>query len=1129
MTLTRSRLLLGVASLAAGLADVPVVAQETASASASASASADALLDGFRAPPQPARPQVWWHWMSGNVTEEGAKLDLEWMARVGVGGVHAFAGGGLEPSVVPNPLPFMSDGWRDAYRASVLQARAAGMDVTIAGSPGWSQTGGPWVTPTQGMKKYGWTTTQVEGGRRLQFPLAAPPSTTGPMLAIVRERSFLEAGGKAPVRRGDGPVVAFRTPSATVLTPRYSSPQGTLDGLADAPADLGRAVKLPVVAGQGAQVDVDLGTPRPITALTLAVGPLPGFEVLASDDGRTFRSLRRLPQDGNEHPAPQQTIALPATTARYFRVRFDAPRIWRRLPDMPSSFPSRKPADSLDLRLLRLETDPRIDRFESKAGFQPTVEREAGFMQPSVAGIVPDKVIDLTNRLRADGTLDWTPPAGKWTILRFGWSLTGQTNGPAEASATGLEVDKLDAAAVQVYVDALFAMYRDKGGNPLGRGGIDGLLTDSWEAGVQNWTPAILADFRRLRGYDPVPWLPVLAGHVVGDTRRSDAFLFDFRQTLKDLVVANHYEVLAKTAHANGMTYYTEVQGDTPRAISDGLAAKARSDIPTGEFWYRPFATDPGQPSLVADLKEAASAAHVYGKPLVAAESMTVAAGNDPWAFSPAMLKPVADEIFAHGVNRILVHDSHMQPFVDRKPGLSLAFFGQFFNRNDTWAEQAKPWVDYLARTSWMLQQGRFVADVAYFYGEEENLTQRFEHKGETDVPAGYGFDYVGPEALLTKLSVRGGRLVTDSGMAYRVLYVPGDVTRMSLPVLNRLDALVRAGAVVVARKPTAGLGMASTDAAVVRAADALWGMAAGPRGVGHGRIYAGVTLAEALAAEHVIADVQAPAGIPLLTLHRRTDDADIYFVSNRTDAASATQVAFRTTGKVPEWWSAEDATTRPLSYVQAGDITRVTLPMVAHDAGFVVFRHASAATSLTVSAPQVVATQPLEGAWNVEFEAGRGAPAMARFATLADWTGNADARIRYFSGAATYRKTVKVAATSLAAGQRTMLDLGDVRELATVTVNGVRVATAWHAPYRVDVTNALRPGENRLEVEVVNLWPKPPDWRQAARRHADRLRAAVALYEGQCIAAVRPAGTDLPHDGADADGEMIKTATSPS
>lgn len=1062
-------------SVATVLAMPSLAQQARRPATATPPATDNELLATFRDPPKVARPHVWWHWMSGNVTPEGARLDLEWLSRMGIGGVHAFAGGTLEPAFVPEPLPFMSERWAAVYKASVQQAHAAGMDVAIAGSPGWSQTGGPWVPPAQGMKKLTWAVTEIEGdGRRGVGALVQPPGATGPFQAVSRETNHFAASTTAitPQAHGIAAVIAFPAVERARAPARYRSQAGDLTGLSDAPADLSRAVALPIAAKGDTFIDVDLGTATTIHAVTVAVSPMPALELMASDDGRTFRSLRRIAQEDVEKPSAQRTVAIDPTRARFIRVRFDQPQPWRVLPDLPPYIPAAALTKELTLRLLRVETGPRVDDFEAKAGFQPIVTPDAS-APAGTRGINSRDVIDLTDRVRGDGSIAWTPPKGRWTVVRFGWSLTGQTNGPAEPSATGLEVDKLDAGAVRSYVDNLFALYRDKAGVSLGKDGIGSLLTDSWEAGVQNWTPAMLAAFKRLRGYDPTPWLPTLAGYVVGDARQSDAFLFDYRQTLKDLVVANHYQVLADAAHRQGMRYYTEAQGDTPRAISDGFAAKARADVPTAEYWYRPFATDPGQPSLVADLKEAASAAHVYGKPLVAAEALTVAAGKDPWAFSPAMLKPVADRIFANGVNRMLIHDSHLQPFAARKPGLMLGFFGQFFNRNDTWAERARPWVDYLARTSWLLQQGRYVADVAYFYGEEQNLTQRFARRQNNEVPSGYGFDYVNAEALLNKLSVRDGRLVTDTGMSYRMLYIPPDVTRMTLPVLRKIDALVRAGGMIVAPKVQATLGLKENDAERARLSDALWGENEGPRRtVGKGMVYSGTTLAKALIEQGVSPDVVVPAGVDVLSLHRSLPGADIYFISHQGSRQVSPALTFRVVGLVPEWWSADTGTTRPLGYRRVGAATQVDVPLEPQEAGFVVFRKpAPGRDRMTATAPVTIRQDQVLGAWQVSFQPGRGAPASATFDRLIDWSKHSDPGIRYFSGTATYRHSVTLPARPRT-GERVMLDLGEVHDLATVSVNGREIRTLWHSPFRVDITDAVRSGSNDVRVEVINLWP---------------------------------------------------------
>jgi hypothetical protein len=437
------------------------------------------------------------------------------------------------------------------------------------------------------------------------------------------------------------------------------------------------------------------------------------------------------------------------------------------------------------------------------------------------------------------------------------------------------------------------------------------------------------------------------------------------------------------------------------------------------------------------------------------------------------MLKPVADEIFARGVNRILMHESHMQPLVDAKPGLGLFIFGQYFNRNETWAEQAGPWVSYLSRTSYMLQQGRFVADVAYVYGEERNLTELFKDRVNTDVPKGYAYDYINPEALLTLLSVKDGRLVTPSGMSYRVLFLPDTVRRLSLPALRKIRALVADGAVLVGKRPVGGLGMASPDGEVARLADEIWGDGAPGRSLGHGRVYA--DLASALAAEKIAPDVafsDATAGADLLTLHRRTADADLYFVSNQSAEPRALDAVFRVEGRAPELWRAETGQRQALGYEQTASGVRTRLDLAGHEAVFVVFGKPARQKAWTAPPRQASPLATLEGPWRVGFEAKRGAPESAVFDRLISWPEAADPGIRYFSGVATYQKDVRIQRGWLKAGRRVELDLGEVKELASVSVNGKPVATAWHAPYRVDITDALKPGRNALAIAVANLWP---------------------------------------------------------
>ncbi|TCS14942.1 glycosyl hydrolase [Caulobacter sp. BK020] len=1036
----------------------------------------DALAAGFAEPPNAAKPRIWWHWMAGNISAEGARLDLDWMRRIGIGGVHAFSGGKLpEPIVVPKPVAFMTPEWKAIFRQSLEQAREAGLELGIAGSPGWSETGGPWVTPADAMKKYVWSETLVEGGRPMTLALPAPPKVAGAFQGAKTGKSSLEA-------YGDAAVFAYLTPGQEVSPPpaQWTTAAGPItlaETVAGVPTE-GLTLKLiPEAGGKEAWLVASFAKPVTLGAVSLGVQNGAIVTLEAEQAPSVFKPLGQGIIDATTgplaHGAPQETLAFAPTTTQRLRLRFSP------LPDTPLP-PVAKLAPppgktGYAITRLALHSGARINGFEAKAGFEPSIHEDVATTPDAPAGTVidPAKVVDLTGKLRPDGTLDWTPPKGRWTIVRLGWSLTGAVNAPAEPSATGLEVDKLDAAAVGRYLDHYLGLYDDASGGALGPKGVQTLLTDSWEAGVQNWTPAMLAEFRARRGYDPAPWLPILTGRVVQSAQASERFLFDYRQTLKDLVIDNHYGVIAKATKARSMGYYTEVQGDYPRAIADGMTAKARADIPTAEFWYRNFSTQPGQPPLKADLQEAASAAHVYGKPLVAAESLTVAAMFDPWSFSPAMMKPVADEIFARGVNRILLHESHMQPLVDAKPGLGLFIFGQYLNRNETWAEQAAPWVSYLARTSYLLQQGHYVADVAYFYGEERNLTERFKDEINTAIPAGHGYDYVNPEALLTLLSVRDGQLVTPSGMAYRVLYLPDDVTRFTLPALRKIGELVHAGAVLVAKRPTGGLGLSSPDAEVAKLADAIWGDGAAGHRYGQGRVYG--DLAAALAAEKITPDVafeEAAAPGDLLTLHRRAGDADIYFISNQSAQAQSVSATFRVEGRIPELWRAETGQSEAISYEQVEGGVRAPLALAPHEAVFVVMRKPAQAKAWTAPAVQRQTLATLDARWRVSFEKGRGAPETASFDKLISWPDSADPGIKYFSGVGTYAQDVTVKKAWLKPGQRVELDLGEVRELATVSVNGKAVVTAWHAPYRVDLTDALKPGKNTVTIAVTNLWP---------------------------------------------------------
>ncbi|MBV9340351.1 MAG: glycoside hydrolase, partial [Acidobacteria bacterium] len=419
-----------------------------------------------------------------------------------------------------------------------------------------------------------------------------------------------------------------------------------------------------------------------------------------------------------------------------------------------------------------------------------------------------------------------------------------------------------------------------------------------------------------------------------------------------------------------------------------------------------------------------------------------------------------------------VIHTSVHQPLLDKKPGLSLGPFGQWFNRNETWAEQAQPWITYLARNCYLLQQGKFVADILYYYGEDTNLTDLFLHKAP-EIPQGYNFDYINPDALIHVLTVADGQLATASGMRYRVLALDPHSQHMSLPVLRKLRDLVQAGAIVWGAKPTDTPSLADDENEFRHIVDQLWGSGEGETS-GKGRVYGKQSLGETLATLHVGPDFGYTRPEPdtsLLFVHRKLSDSDLYFVDNRSDRFENLSATFRMEGKAAELWHADSGKIEPASYYTAEGRTTVPLYLAPWETVFVVFRSPAEAPSRTL--PVVIETSlaTIDAPWELSFPPGQGAPPTARFDKLTPWNDNADEGIKYFSGTATYTTAVDASGSWFRPGAQLWLDLGAVKNLAEVLVNGKSLGIVWKQPYRIDVTPALKPGTNSIQIKVTNGW----------------------------------------------------------
>jgi hypothetical protein len=1018
----------------------------------------DTLYKNFISPPASAKPRVWWHWMNGNISKEGIYKDLNWMNRAGIGGFQHFDAAMTTPQRVKKRLVFMTPDWQDAFKYATRLADSLKLEMSIAGSPGWSQSGGPWVPPKDGMKKIVWSETFVQGGKAVNLQLPKPPGVTGPFQNIPYVRiEGLENPTNLPTPQyaQDIAVIAYKLPDDDIpmhiLKPVVTASGGnfTLTQLTD--GDVATTGILSSNADNGnAWIQFAFEKACTIKALTLACkgSNEPALEM--SNDGITFQLVCKLPTSGT-----QKTENVPATIAKYFRVTF-------------KGLPAKKgEGGGTPIAELVLHTVARVNKFEEKAAFSVVSAAYEKVSPDAVDAINSAGVIDLTNKLDAEGRLRWTAPAGNWNVIRFGYSLLGKTNHPATTEGTGLEVDKLDSVAISHYFRTYLDKYKNAAGGLMGdKGGLKYLVTDSWEAGPQNWTPDMIRQFQKRRGYSMIPWMPVITGHIVKSAEASENFLWDLRKTLTEMLVEYHYDQLSDILKEYDMKRYSESHEFMRALLADGMDVKRRADIPMSALWMPSPMPFGGIYCHQIDVRESASVAHIYGQNLVAAESMTtIGSPGNGYNYDPQGLKPTADFELANGLNRFVIHTSAHQP-TDDKPGITLGPCGQWFTRNETWAEQAKAWTTYLSRSAYMLQQGKFVADIVYYYGEDDNLTSLFANK-LPDIPEGYNYDFINPYALINLLSVKNGNLITPSGMSYRVLVLDDNARRMSLPVLRKLHELVKNGATITGVVPESSPSLTDDQAEFKKLVNEIWH-------TGNSKIFTNKKLYDVLNELTIAPDFSyaKPSGTTrLLYVHRKLNDGDVYWVNNREDIAADITATFRITGKVPQLWHPESGQIEPVSYTIVNGVTKVDLHLQPSDAVFVIFKGDATEKTVKLKAKAQNTLATLGENWKISFQQDRGAPASINVSNLTSWTESVNKGVKYFSGTATYSKSVSVPAGWLKRNTETWLDLGDVKNLAEVVINGKSAGIIWKKPFRADVSSLLKPGKNIVEVKVTNLW----------------------------------------------------------
>jgi hypothetical protein len=720
--------------------------------------------------------------------------------------------------------------------------------------------------------------------------------------------------------------------------------------------------------------------------------------------------------------------------------------------------------------------------------------------------VSPTDVIDLSDKMDARGRLTWDVPQGGWEILRFGHTTTGKTNHPADPEARGLECDKLSAEAVEAHFDAYIGKILERAD-----GGIKWVTIDSYEAGNQDWTPRFREEFRARRGYDPLPWLPVLAQRWIVSEDVSRRFQRDRRQTIAELYRENFYRKMTTLAHEHGLKMALEPY----HGPFDTVSVAGEPDIPMAEFWVPPVSWGWDTPRPVT------SGGHIYGKRVIGAEAFTADPAASRWRLDPYAIKAVGDRYFCMGINLFVLHSYAHQPWMNARPGMSMQWWGTHFTRTNTWWEQSAAWFRYLMRSQFLLQQGVVVADICQM--------------GSLSTQAGgYEADSLDEDTLLERTRVRNGRIEIEGGMSYRLMLLPENRSMMPR-VAAKVRELVAAGATVLGPKPTVSPSLEDWpqgDETVRAIGEELWGgvdgIAVTERRYGKGRVVLGKAPRDVLAAMDVLPDVLLPEGTlsQYLWTHRRDGETDIYFISNQLDEGGWVEVSFRVDGKQPELWHPDTGRIETAAvWRRSGERTIVPLRLEPCGSVFVIFRRPAGADGivaatrdgrpvealgngagdgidapavrvgegggivvaaseagrytvktaggrrLTATVDDVPPAVAVGGPWKLSFPEGWGAPPQVTLERLISWPEHPDAGVKYFSGTAEYATTVDVTAAALASGRRVYLDLGEVKNLAEVFVNDRNLGVLWKPPFRVDATDALRPGSNALRVQVTNLW----------------------------------------------------------
>ena len=1000
----------------------------------------------FLKPPKVHRPETWFHYIGGNVSEKGITNDLEAIAAAGFSGIHLFHGqfGGPWPGVEPQ-IKSLSAHWDNAVRHTAKECERLGLRFVMNNTPGWATSGGPWIEASNAMRHLTVSRTDIVGGANNEvLPL--------PQLIGTPDRDYKEIA-----------VLAFPTPiddTGSPLVPESIRSNTAFEWGSLFSEEAHKPIQLlPTSPDRPYWVEVTFADPVMLRSVELpSINSFnhgqcyePGVTVTIQavlPDGQIKNILKTdMPQSNWQDDRPITLACSEVSGVSKYRIsivnKFD-----------------------MNVSSLRLFSAARKHSWESEAGWTlRSIERIGQFPdQSSSAFVSPEQVLDISDKMDEKGNLNWSAPKGKWTILRIGHVNTLARNGPAPAEGTGWEANKLSKTGANAHFAGYIGRLVDQQG-PVAGGLLDGMLLDSWECHTQTWTEGMEDEFSRVANYPLRKWLPAMFGYVIKDHNTTAGFLQDWRRTVSDLVTHNFYGRMAELAHEKGLyiTYETAAGDVFPADIMEYFKF---ADVPMCEFWL-PMSDGYVGSLNFKPIKPTASAARMYGKPRVAAESFTDMSLT--WDEHLDDLKEAANINSIEGVSHFVFHTythNPQDPFL--APGSSFgAGIGTPFLRGQTWWGYVPDFQDYLARCSYMLERGKPVSDVLWYLGDEIN------HKPDQHAPFpdGFKYDYCNPDVLLNRLSVENGLLVTPEGIQYRLLWLP-DVPRMLPETLEKIRTLVHNGATVVGNPPEGLATLGGGDVGKQRfdaAVKGLWkeGSRKKITKIGEGYVISGTPLEEALLALEIAPDV---IGGDALWSHRQIEGADWYFVTAPRGRGFKGMLDFRNSGDV-ELWDPLTGDSKPVESTRQGERTMVQIDLARSASCFIVFRDKKAMSGSVVFKPKLdTSLLPITADWTLSFPGNWGAPAKIKLTELKPWKDlDISAEGKAFSGTATYTTSFDIKKINRDADY--ILDLGDVDMAAAVSVNGEKSYKVWAEPYRIDITDMIKAGKNTLSIEVTSTW----------------------------------------------------------